>query len=254
MARRGLPAPVTGLAIGVLILAGCAQVGPTSAPIPAKVAVAMGVTYTVGSGGVCLPDLAVSGVRVGAPEFGAASGAVSNPVSADQVRIGTVPPPPVSYVVATGKGPATGRPFANLQVTVYETGCAPVDVEQFYVAVLHQNQWQGDFQPASGTVAPINKPQPETRPNVVLADLADFTSGAFVNVNATNATVAYINVLAAIVAPGTGPTEQHPTYVQVVTQQTPNPNAPTLAPPLFTTPDVGASGGPPSALSTVPTR
>jgi hypothetical protein len=251
-ARQRPPAPLASLSIAMLLLASCSVSSqPTGRPGQANVAAALGVTETVGAGGVCVPDLTDMGVRVAAPRQGAATGVIVSPVSAEQVRLGTVPPPPDSHVVATGKAAGTtGAPFANQQFVLYETGCAPVAVQTFYVAILRQNQWNGDFNPASGTDIPLNRPQPETGPTVVLADLADFTSGAFINVNPASANVAFINVLGAIVAPGTGPSERHPTYVQIVTQQTRNPQAPSLAPNVDTTPDVGASGGPPNAVST----
>lgn len=242
------PARFLAASLGAAVLLLAASAGPlygAAVPTSGTVAVAQG------QGGLCVPDLSPDVVAAANSGGNPDPSLARNPVTAEQVRLGTVPPPPFGRLLASGGvalQPASaagraGESAATTAVEVYETSCAPVDVQEFYLAVLRQNQWSGDFTPAGGAAGQTTRPAPPGA--TILFDLDSMVSGHFLNTNPTAEVVAGITVVAAIVSPGSGPDEQHPTYVQIVARRSPRPDAPrTLAPPVSTTPNVGASGGP----------
>lgn len=266
MAKRQRRAAGLAVLIGVgAVLAGCTQ---PVARAGASVAVAdiQSNTETVGSGAACIPDLNTTHISLVSPTLGGASGVISSASTAQQVREGAVPAPPNSRLVtagtvplqssAAGAGAGIRASLGTPTIYLYETDCAPSDVRAFYVAALLQNQWLGNFTPASGAAgqggltpsagSPRNS---GTGANVTLFDFADLTSGRFVNSHPSGSSTAFIRVLAAIEAPGT-PLERHPTYVEVIDQQASgNSRTPLLPPTEATTPNVGASAAPPATAT-----
>lgn len=239
------------------LLAGCGQAG--SAAI--KTVVTYTSIATVDSGAECVPDLNTTHISLVPPVRGTAGGVVPSDANAQQVRGGAVPAPPNGQIISQGAivpqttgaaGSTESSALDRSAVYLYETSCGPGDVQAFYVAALLQNQWSGSFVPASGT-APHRTSATSTHGGAVaggaavtLFDLAALTTGRFVNVHPSGDAVAFIEVLAAIVAPGS-PQERHPTYVQIIIQPRPSTaGTPPLPPSAATTPNVGASAAPPA--------
>jgi hypothetical protein len=251
------PGPMVGiLAIAGLLLAGCGQAdNAATVATTAYTSVA-----TVDSGAECIPDLNTTHLSLVPLQPGGATGEVPSNADPQQVRDGAVPAPPNAQLVTQGRvvpqptaaGDASTSVLRPATLFLYETGCGPVDVQAYYVAALLQNQWAGSFVPASGA-QPSTASASASRSSAAVGgdttvtrfDLATLRSGRFVNVHPQGDTVVFVEVLAAVVAPGT-PQERHPTYVQLIVQPSGSTaETPLLPPSVVTTPNVGASAAPP---------
>ena len=231
---------------------------------PARDAAAAGAINTniatVGSGADCIPDLNTTHISLVALQRTGATGVVPSGSSAEQVREGAVPAPPRARLLTTGQitegqngGGTASLSLGSPQIFLYQTSCAPGDVQAYYVAVLNENQWTGEFVPASGAASlPVHVANTANAGGaiVTLFDLTSLATGRFVNLHPRGDTAAFIDIVAAIQAPGTA-TEQHPTYVQIVVQPSAaGSQVPILPPTVATTPDVGASAAPPGGRHT----
>lgn len=252
--HRHAPFVTTLVTVGALLTA-CGQ-----APQPGAVSVAetTSATAVVGSGASCIPDLNTSHVSVVGLRRGDATGIVPSGVTAQQVREGTVPPPPESRLVTAGAVPlpvssngtqAGGLGVGQPGVRLYQTDCGSSDIRRYYAATLLQDQWIGGFTPATdaGSAASIAAPSGAARSgtNLTLFDFAALETGRFINVHPSGDTAAFIVVLPAIESPGS-PLERHPTYVEVLTQPSPSTSTTKQLPPsIVTTPNTGVSALPP---------
>ncbi|HEV7216647.1 MAG TPA: hypothetical protein VGP33_16190, partial [Chloroflexota bacterium] len=123
-----------------------------SAPGATTAAATSSNVATVGSGANCIPDLNTTHVSLVALQRAEAAGEISSGSSAQQVREGAVPAPPLARLLAQGRmsqtpraGSAVSSAFGGPQVFLYQTSCDPSDVRAYYVAVLGENQWTGEF-------------------------------------------------------------------------------------------------------------
>lgn len=253
------------LTCSALLLAACGSQASEPFPSTQQNQVVEAVSLDpVGQNGRCIADLTTTRVILMTPPPRAKAGIVGKPTTAEEMRLGAVPSPPSAVELTSGPlslrpgGAGTGGPtFGDTTFHVYQTPCFPSDVATFYTEVFRQNQWSGDFTPIGPLTQDNDYIGPKQQldvsgngltPNLTLFDLQLLSTGLFTNVHPTGVTIAWISVVAAIVGPHTGPTtEHHPTYVQVMVQQRPAANPPPLAPPVSTTPNVGASGGPPGS-------
>ena len=231
----------TRVGLAAALAAGLSLAACGAAPGAPVIAVTSTQVATVGSGAECIPDLTTTHISLVALRRGSGTGAIPSGSGAQQVREGAVPAPPLARLLSSGH--IAAAPPGGAQVFLYQTSCAPGDVQAYYVAALNENQWTGEFVPASGAAAA--PPHGTGVGEGTLFDLTSLATGRFVNVHPRGVTAAFILVLAAIQAPGTA-AEQHPTYVQIVMEPSATgSHGPILPPTVATTPDVGASAAPP---------
>lgn len=242
------------MSLAAVLAAGMFVAACGAAPGAPMVAVTSTRVATVGSGAECIPDLNTTHINLVALHRAGGTGVFPSGSSAQQVREGAVPAPPLARLLARGQigdsqnGGGSASPLGAPQIVLYRTSCAPGDVQAYYVAVLTENQWTGEFVPASGAAtvpAQMAVAAGASGAGVTLFDLTSLATGRFVNMHPRGDTAAFIDVVAAIRAPGTTG-EQHPTYVQIVVQPSRGDHqVPILPPTMATTPDVGASAAPP---------